>query len=73
MGFNSAFKGFKMVKNPGNGSLNNLNDPVLNVLRNTALFKKNSNKSKETFMRDLSPRNGRYVSALNDFLSERKL
>jgi len=24
---------FKIVKNPGNGSLNNLNDPVLNVLK----------------------------------------
>jgi hypothetical protein len=24
---------FKIVKNPGNGRLNNLNDPVLNVLR----------------------------------------
>jgi hypothetical protein len=31
MGFNSAFKGL-IVKNPGNGRLNNLNDPVLNVL-----------------------------------------
>jgi hypothetical protein len=31
MGFNSAFKGSKL-KNPGNGRLNNLNDPVLNVL-----------------------------------------
>jgi len=29
MGFNSAFK---IDKNPGNGRLNNLNDPVLNVL-----------------------------------------
>jgi len=29
MGFNSAFKGL----NPGNGLLNNLNGPVLNVLR----------------------------------------
>jgi len=27
MGFNSAFKGVKIVKNPGNGRLNNLNDP----------------------------------------------
>ena len=27
MGFNSAFKGLKIVKNPGNGRLNNLNDP----------------------------------------------
>jgi len=26
MGFNSAFKGLKIVKNPGNGRLNNLND-----------------------------------------------
>jgi len=24
---------FKIVKNPGNGRLSNLNDPVLNVLR----------------------------------------
>ena len=32
MGFNSAFKGLKLFKNPGNGRLNNLNDPVLNVL-----------------------------------------
>jgi len=33
MGFNSAFKGLKLLKNPGNGRLNNLNDPVLNVLK----------------------------------------
>jgi len=36
MGFNSAFKGLKLLKNPGNGrlnNLNNLNDPVLNVLK----------------------------------------
>jgi len=33
MGFNSAFKRVKIVKNPGNGRLNNLNDPVLNVLK----------------------------------------
>jgi len=33
MGFNSAFKGLKLLKTPGNGRLNNLNDPVLNVLR----------------------------------------
>jgi len=35
MGFNSAFKGLKLLKIPGNGRLNNLNilnDPVLNVL-----------------------------------------
>jgi len=32
MGFNSAFKGLKLKKKPGNGRLNNLNDPVLNVL-----------------------------------------
>jgi len=32
MGFNSAFKGLKLLKNPGNGRLNSLNDPVLNVL-----------------------------------------
>jgi len=32
MGFNSAFKGLKLLKTPGNGRLNNLNDPILNVL-----------------------------------------
>jgi len=32
MGFNLAFKGLKLLKNPVNGRLNNLNDPVLNVL-----------------------------------------
>jgi len=32
MGFNSGFKGLKLLKNPGNGRLNNLNEPVLNVL-----------------------------------------
>jgi len=32
MGFNSAFKGLKLLKNPGNGRLNNSDDPVLNVL-----------------------------------------
>ena len=38
MGFNSAFKGFKWLKKtPGNGRLNNLNDPVLNVLKNEIL------------------------------------
>jgi len=33
MGLNSAFKELKIFKNPGNGRLNNLNDPVLNVLK----------------------------------------
>jgi len=33
MGFNSAFKGLKVLKTPGNGRLNNLNDPILNVLK----------------------------------------
>jgi len=32
MGFNSAFKGLKLLKPPGNGRLHNLNDSVLNVL-----------------------------------------
>jgi len=32
MGFNSAFKGLKLLKKPLNGRLNNSNDPVLNVL-----------------------------------------
>jgi len=27
MEFNSAFKGLKLLKKPGNGRLNNLNDP----------------------------------------------
>jgi len=27
MGFNSAFKGLKILKTTGNGRLNNLNDP----------------------------------------------
>ena len=35
MGFNSAFKGLKLFKKPGNGRLNNLNDPVLNVLKHS--------------------------------------
>ena len=26
------YRGLKLLKNPGNGRLNNLNDPVLNVL-----------------------------------------
>jgi len=33
MGFNSAFKGLKLLKTSGNGRLNYLNDPVLNALR----------------------------------------
>jgi hypothetical protein len=33
MGFNSAFKELKLLKNPWNGRLNNVNDSVLNVLR----------------------------------------
>ena len=33
MGFNSAFKGLKLLKISANGRLNNLNDPDLNVLR----------------------------------------
>ena len=37
MGFNSAFKGLKIVKNPGNGRLNNLNDTILNVLTYTVV------------------------------------
>jgi hypothetical protein len=32
MGFNSAFKGLKLLKKTGNGRLNILNDPFLNVL-----------------------------------------
>jgi hypothetical protein len=31
MAFNSGFKGLKIVKNPGNGRSNNLNDPVLTM------------------------------------------
>jgi len=44
MGFNSAFKGLKLLKNPGNGRLNNLNDPVLNVLT-----KQRANQGTSTF------------------------
>jgi len=32
MGFNTAFKGLKLLKTLGTEFLNNLNDPVLNVL-----------------------------------------
>jgi len=32
MGFNSEFKGLKLLKKTGNGRLNNLNGPVLSVL-----------------------------------------
>jgi hypothetical protein len=32
MGFNSAFKGLKLLKKRGNGRLNNLNYSVRNVL-----------------------------------------
>jgi hypothetical protein len=37
MGFNSAFKRVKIVKTPGNGRLNNVNDPIRNVLSGTGL------------------------------------
>jgi hypothetical protein len=37
MGFNSAFKELKLLKKPGNVRLNNLNDPVHNVLIRTKL------------------------------------
>ena len=37
MGFNSAFKGLKLLKTSGNGRLNNLNDPVLSVLRKSVI------------------------------------
>ena len=33
MGFNSAFKGLKLLKNLGKGRLNNLNHLFLNVLK----------------------------------------
>jgi len=33
MGFNSALKGLKLLKTPRMGVLNNLNNPVLNVLK----------------------------------------
>jgi hypothetical protein len=42
MGFNSAFKGLKLfLKKPGNGLLNNLNDPVHNVLKRAVLYSVN--------------------------------
>ena len=34
----------KIGKNPGNGRLNNLNDPVLNVLKFTYTHKRKANK-----------------------------
>jgi len=40
MGFNSAFKRLKLLKDPGNGHLNNLNDPILNVLKHLKIFLK---------------------------------
>jgi len=39
MGFNSGFKGLKLLKKPGNGSLNNLNGPVLNVLKKQSHYR----------------------------------
>ena len=45
MGFNSAFKGLKLLKNPGNGRLNNLNNPVLNVLTSVGLYFVDRNSS----------------------------
>ena len=39
MGFNSAFKGLKLLKTAGNGRLNNLNDPVLNVLKQLPIYR----------------------------------
>jgi hypothetical protein len=38
MGFNSAFKGLKLLNTPRNGRLNNLNDPVLNVLTQNSSY-----------------------------------
>jgi len=38
MEFNSAFKELKLKKKTGNGRLNNLNDPVLNVLKSGCSF-----------------------------------
>jgi len=38
MGFNSAFKGLILLKTPGNGRLNNLNDLVLNELISYSFF-----------------------------------
>jgi len=40
MGFNSAFKGLKLLKTPQNRHLNNLNDPILNVLINALYVNK---------------------------------
>jgi hypothetical protein len=37
MGFNSVFKGLKLLKNPGNWRLNNLNYPILNVLNSPGI------------------------------------
>ena len=45
MGFNSAFKGLKLLKKTGKGCLNNLNDPVLNVLIESKSSLQSSQKS----------------------------
>jgi len=62
MGFNSAFKGLKLLKKTGNGSLNNLNDPVLNVLKRKTDFHtrhvtspRNFRYARSTFLQYLLP------------------
>jgi hypothetical protein len=39
MGINSEFKVLKFLKTTGKGLLNNLNDPVLNVLNYSDMFR----------------------------------
>ena len=57
MGFNSAFKGLKLFKKtPGNGRLNNLNYPVLNVLRKSKIQMKNEQKSKNQMKNKKNPK-----------------
>jgi len=55
MGFNSGFKGLKLLKKTGNGRLNNLNDPVLNALiyKPTNLPEQPVEHGGESFVRQL--------------------
>ena len=56
MGFNSAFKGLKLLKKkPGNGRLNNLNDPVLNVLRLLGYYTMSTGKGLQTLQTFVVP------------------
>ena len=49
------FKGLKLLKNPGNGRLNNLNDPVLNVLTIKRLNEKSVNNKRLSQRSNVAP------------------